>query len=154
MLGSSRSSTAGRMASTPASAARRFSPPESWNGTRSAASAIPTARSASPARARASSGVAPRFSGPKATSSSTVGLKSWSSGFWNTTPTVCGSLLRCAGSAGSSPLTDASPGLPGSTPHSRRNSVVLPAPLGPTSATHSPGSTANVTPSRAVRPPA
>ena len=111
--------------------------------------------SASSARAFASSGVAPRFSGPNATSSSTVGLKSWSSGFWNTMPMVSGSFLRCAGSAGSRPH-DArlARACPASTPHSRRNSVVLPAPFGPTSATHSPGPTANVTSSSATRPSA
>ena len=52
------------------------------------ACAMPTRFSTVRARVMASSGVKPRFSGPKATSSRTVGMKSCSSESWNTTPTL------------------------------------------------------------------
>ena len=54
-------------------------------GARSAA--IPTAASARSTRAWTSSAGIPMWSGPKATSSKTVGLNSWSSGSWKTIPT-------------------------------------------------------------------
>ena len=58
-----------------------------WCGERSAQSAMPTASSASSTRAASSSPRSPRLAGPKATSSRTVGMNSWSSGSWNTMPT-------------------------------------------------------------------
>ena len=82
------------MASTPAMAARRFSPPDRWNGTRSSWPVMPDpvqrlgARGGAPRRRGR-----PRFSGPKATSSRPSLLKSWSSVFWKTMPTRAGQLL-------------------------------------------------------------
>ena len=48
---------------------------------------MPTAASASAARGSSSAPRSPRFAGPNATSSRTVGMNSWSSGSWNTMPT-------------------------------------------------------------------
>ena len=48
---------------------------------------IPTVAKASSTRFLISSDGIPRFSGPKATSSSTIVATSWLSGFWNTIPT-------------------------------------------------------------------
>lgn len=76
MLGSSRSKIPGFIASTPARAARRFSPPDNRCGERSSQSINPSNCRLARALATASAGVCPRFSGPKATSSSTVALNS------------------------------------------------------------------------------
>ncbi len=85
---SSSTSTFGCMANTPAMATRCFCPPDSANVSCFSNPTSPTSRKASRTR-RASSAVStPRFSGPKATSSSTSEATSWSSGFWNTMPTV------------------------------------------------------------------
>ena len=64
------------MASTVAIATRRRWPSESWCGARSATCPIRTVPSASATRALASAPDAPRFSGPNATSSRTVGMNS------------------------------------------------------------------------------
>ena len=87
-LGSSMTRIEGCIASTVAMATARFSPPESRYGGRSRRCGAPTCASAASTRASTSSGGSPRLSGPKATSSPAVGMKSWSSGFWKIMPTV------------------------------------------------------------------
>ena len=86
--GSSSTRISGSIASTVATATRRRWPNDRWCGGRSTKSAIPTWSSASrdPAR-RARRPRSPRLAGPNATSSRTVGMNSWSSGSWKTTPT-------------------------------------------------------------------
>ncbi len=74
----------GDIASTPAIATARFSPPESRNGGRSARWGAPTVASAVATRSSTSAAGRPMFSGPNATSSCTVAMNSWSSGSWNT----------------------------------------------------------------------
>ena len=74
-------STDGSMESTEAMAARFFSPPESRNGDASRRCDAPTAASASVTRRSISAGSSPIFTGPKATSSPTVGMNNWSSEF-------------------------------------------------------------------------
>ena len=87
-VGSSSTMHRGCMAMTPAMATRCFCPPESRWGACSRYSYMPTAFRASSTRRRISSGGTPRFSGAKATSSSTTLATIWLSGFWNTMPTV------------------------------------------------------------------
>ena len=111
----------------------------------SAASVHPHGRRAPRRRARATSArSSPRFSGPKATSSRTVGMNSWSSGSWNTSPTRARSSCSVSPPT-SSPATSSSPS-PRSRPLRWSISVVLPAPLGPSTATRSPCSTCRSTP--------
>ena len=86
-VASSSTSVRGRMASTPASASRCFWPPDRLDVSRRSKPESLTSESASFTRARSSSVGTPRFSGPNATSSSTVPATIWSSGFWNTRPT-------------------------------------------------------------------
>ena len=80
-VGSSMSSTSGSMARAPAMATRCFCPPESMCGALAAYFCMPTARSAASTRSRISCGFTPRFSRPKATSSSTIVATIWLSGF-------------------------------------------------------------------------
>ena len=88
-VGSSRIMTSGRIAMTPAIAARRFCPPESSNGEASKESSGKwTFFRASYARSAASLSSSPWFFGPNFTSSRTVVSKSWCSGYWNTIPTL------------------------------------------------------------------
>ena len=101
--GSSSTSSSGRIASTVASATRRRCPSDSWCGARSARSRHPHGRERLVHPRVASRRVEPRFSGPKATSSRTVGMNSWSSGSWNTSPTR-------ARSSRASPRPTAQPG--------------------------------------------
>ena len=68
-------------------ATRCFCPPESMCGALAAYSCMPTARSAASTRSRISCGFTPRFSRPKATSSSTIVATIWLSGFWKIMPT-------------------------------------------------------------------
>ena len=77
----------GRIAMMPAMAIRCFCPPESWCGAWVLYSVIPTSESDSSTRRRISAGSTPMFSGPNATSSSTIVATIWLSGFWNTMPT-------------------------------------------------------------------
>ena len=106
--------------------------------------------SASAIRSSTSSREQPRLSGPNATSSRTVGMNSWSSGSWKTSPT------RARRSRTSSwptrrPATSSSPS-PVSSALRWSISVVLPAPLGPRTATRSPWVTCRSTPSRPTTP--
>ncbi|OPZ29635.1 MAG: hypothetical protein BWZ01_00530 [Deltaproteobacteria bacterium ADurb.BinA179] len=75
-VGSSRMSTSGSMAITPARATSFFSPCESLWQTLFSKSDIPSIARAFRAAFAASAGNPPRFSGPNATSSSTVGQNS------------------------------------------------------------------------------
>ena len=145
--GSSSTRISGRIASTVATATRRRWPNDRWCGGRSACSAIPTASSASRTRASRSAPVSPRFAGPNATSSATVGRNSWSSGSWKTIPTRRRISARFGFSTGSPPtVTD--PATPVRIPLRCSTSVVLPAPFGPSSATRSPVCTVRSTPCR------
>ena len=68
-MGSSRMSTRGRMAMTPAMAMRRFCPPESSSGDFSKSSSeMPTKRAASRTRSSTSASESFMFFGPKAMS--------------------------------------------------------------------------------------
>ena len=86
-VASSSTMHSGSMAMTPAMATRCFCPPESRCGAWRAKSLMPTAAKASSTLRRISCGGTPRFSGAKATSSSTTLATIWLSGFWNTMPT-------------------------------------------------------------------
>ena len=68
----------------------------------------------------------PWFKGPKATSSRTVGQKSWSSGFWNSRPTFCRSSTKSLAFVTSSPRTIMRPTWGRSSPMIRCRRVVLP----------------------------
>jgi hypothetical protein len=85
--GSSSTRIAASMASTVAMAARLRWPMLRWKGDFPPTSGAPTARRLASTRRSTSGSGKPRLRGPKATSSRTVGQKSWSSGFWNTSPT-------------------------------------------------------------------
>ena len=69
---SSSTMQAGSMAMTPAMAMRCFCPPERWWGAWRVNASMPTAFRAAATRAWISAVATPRFSGPKATSSSTT----------------------------------------------------------------------------------
>ena len=99
-------------------------------------------------RAANAAPVTPKFAGPNATSSATVGMNSWSSGSWKTIPTRRRISRRCSLTTGS-PATATVPVCAVSTPLRCSTNVVLPAPLGPSSATRSPGSMRRSTPCRA-----
>ncbi len=87
LTGSSMARISGIIASMLAIQILCFCPPESEFVEASLWSVIPTIFRASPTFLSISFGSKQRFSGPKATSSSTVVEKIWSSGFWNTRPT-------------------------------------------------------------------
>ena len=78
----------------------------------------------------------PRFAGPNATSSRTVGMKSWSSGSWKTMPTRRRISLRLSFATGRPPTSTARAAA--WMPLRCSTRVVLPAPLGPSRATRSP----------------
>ena len=138
------------MASTVAIATRRRCPSESWWGARPATCSIRTAASASPTRSSACSREQPWLSGPNATSSRTVGMNSWSSGSWKTSPTRDRS-SRMSSPPTRSPATSSSPA-PVSRPLRWSISVVLPAPLGPRIATRSPWATCRSRPASPQTP--
>ncbi len=79
----------------------------------------------------------PMWSGPNATSSYTVGLNSWSSGSWNTSPTRA-RIRRTEDRSTSVPPIRTVPWVGSWMPLRCSISVLLPAPFGPTSATFSP----------------
>ena len=87
-VGSSRTIISGFIARIPAIAIFFFSPPLRWCGGRSPYPPIPTLSRDPLTRLSTSSSSSPRFTGPNAMSSNTVGENSWSSGFWNTIPTL------------------------------------------------------------------
>ena len=85
-VGSSSTSMSGPIASMPAMATRCCWPPLMRVGSSARWAAISTACSESAMRRPIMGRSSPRFSGPKATSSSTTVVTIWSSGFWNTAP--------------------------------------------------------------------
>ena len=149
--GSSRIRISGSMASTVATATRRRCPNDRWWGGRAACSSMPTAARAAFTLVSSSGPRRPRLAGPKATSSATVGMNSWSSGSWNTIPTRRRISLRCSAATGR-PATAILPAPGRSTPLHWSTRVVLPAPLGPSRATRSPRWTWKLTPNSAWCP--
>ena len=106
-VGSSRTSNPGRVASTSAIASRCFSPPESVSVARASKPASPALVSASGTRCRIDASGQPRFSRPKATSSSTRPMTSWLSGSWKTRPTLSPSSRAGVSATSSSPTRSA-----------------------------------------------
>ncbi|MCD8060913.1 MAG: hypothetical protein LUE13_01010 [Akkermansiaceae bacterium] len=88
------------------------------------------------------------FRGPNATSSRTVGMKSWSSACWNTMPTLSRTRAAVLGVTGISP-TRTWPEEGVSRPLRWSSKVDFPAPFPPTRATDSPCVMRMVTPFRA-----
>lgn len=80
-VASSSTMHSGFIASTPAMAMRCFCPPDSLAGVEWRNACIPTASSAKSMRLPISSRGTPMFSGPNATSSSTMEATVWLSGF-------------------------------------------------------------------------
>ncbi len=153
LVGSSKTSTSGRMASTPAIATAFFSPPERRCGGRPSKPRRPTSASAPVTARRTSSPESPRLSGPKATSWYTVGAKSWASEFWRTSPTRRRRSRRCRRSyRNGSPWRRISPAVGLRRPFAISRRVDLPAPFGPTSATLAPSSISIETSRRASWP--
>ena len=148
-VASSSTMHSGSMAMTPAMAMRCFWPPDSRCGAWRANFSMPTAASASSTRRRISAVGTPRFSGPKATSSSTTLATIWLSGFWNTIPVR----RRISSSSDSSrvsiPSTYTAPPLGSSTAFMCLARVDLPEPLWPSTTTKVPFSTVTDTPRRA-----
>ena len=88
-VGSSSIIMSGLMATIPAMATLFCCPPLKWWGVLSSKPLMPTISRASDILLSTSSYSRPKFIGPKATSSLTVGANSWSFGSWNTIPTFC-----------------------------------------------------------------
>ncbi len=130
-VGSSSSSRSGRIASTPARASRCCSPPERAALKCSRPYARPTDASASSTRDQISSRAIPAFSGPNATSRPIRSATIASAGFCRSSPS--------RPSTSAVPLSSPAIVVP-SAPARPYSSVDLPAPLGPTSSTRSPGS--------------
>jgi len=143
-VGSSRTRTLGRMASTAAIATRCCSPKERVLVARSTRCSMPVASSARRERSATSPTSKPRLRGPKATSSATVDPKSCVAGFWKTSPTcVASSATVC--SVVLSPSTVTRPLIVASEewgirPLRQPAKVLLPQPEGPVRSTNSPGS--------------
>ena len=99
--GSSRTRISGSMASTVATATRRRWPKLTGGGAggRRGPPCPPRPGRPSPGRP-ARRPRRPRLAGPKATSSRTVGMNSWSSGSWKTIPTRRRISLRCSVATG------------------------------------------------------
>ena len=74
---------------------------------------------------------APMWSGPKATSSNTVGLKSWSSGSWKTSPTIGADAADRRAVDDGARRSGPSRGVGSRMPLRWSSSVLLPAPFGP-----------------------
>jgi len=141
----------GSMASTVAMATDRFSPPDSrWVGL-SARCSAPASDRATDTLFRTSASERPWFSGPKATSSNTVGMKSWSSESWKTNP-----ILRRTSAAvffeRTVPPTSTVPPEGRISPVRASIMVDFPAPLAPTRAQASPCSSRKETPFSASVP--
>ena len=134
------------MAMTPAMATRCFCPPESLWGACSRYSYMSTALRAASTRRRISAGGTPRFSGPKATSSSTMPATSWLSGFCCTRPTRLRTANCWDSSAVSMPSTRIFPAVGSSMPLKSLAMVDFPQPLWPNSATNCPSSMERSTP--------
>ena len=140
--GSSISSTRGRVTSARAIEARIFMPPDSSDGYARAKSRRPTVSSTLPMRSAAAERATPASRSGSHTLSKTVdhGI---SVGSWNT---------NAVSAPPAAPGDASTPPLGRSRPATRRSTVLLPHPDGPTSATNSPLSTASCTPCRACTP--
>ena len=149
-VASSRTIHSGSMAMTPAMATRCFCPPDSRCGAWRVNSVMPTAARASSTRRRISAVGTPRFSGAKATSSSTTLATIWLSGFWNTMPTRRRISSRSSSFFVSMPSTYTAPPEGSSTAFICLARVDLPEPLWPSTTTKLPFSMDKVTLSRAV----
>src|ERR687889_809347 len=153
VVGSSRQSMRGSMASTEAMARRCFWPPERVAGVRSSNPSRRTCLSTLSTRSTISCRSTLKFSGPKATSRATFVEKSWASKSWKTRPTSCANSPTLP-SRVERPPTRTSPSiLPlkkwGIRPLRETQSVLLPAPDGPITTTNSPSATSRSTPSSA-----
>ena len=150
-VGSSASSSVGRLASARAIATRWRCPPESAPGRSAARSSRPSVSSRSRARAVASAGRAPAISAASATFSSADRCSMrWKN--WNTSPTWRRRSRASRVLLSSSVRTPASATVPSSarsSPATRCSSVDLPLPDGPISATNSPARTVRSAPRRA-----
>ena len=143
--GSSRISRRGSLTRARARAARWAMPPDSWWGWLSAKSSSPTRRRASSMRwAWLSS--SPRACRPRATLPRTV-RQGNSVGSWKTT------MREGSGSVMAVPSCATAPAVGASSPATRRSSVDLPQPLGPSRATNSPGRTCRLTSSSTCSAP-
>ncbi len=155
--GSSSTSTRGCIASTPASARRCRSPPESVLTARPRRCAMPVFSSASATRPGMAAAGTARFSSPNATSRSTVGYTDCNSGSWKTKPTLVAS-TRVAVLMTSWPHTAALPPMVppwkcGTNPLNTRSSDDFPEPEAPvTRVTPSPMCRSAMS-SASVRPP-
>ena len=136
----------------PASAARRFSPPERSKGDFSAnlSKSSPTKRIASATRSDISSAERPMFFGPKAMSLNTVSSNNWYSGYWNTIPTSCLPRRRIFLSHISAPSTTTRPELGCMSPLKCCTRVLLPEPVCPMTHRNSPSFTVRDTSSTAL----
>ena len=121
----------GLIARMPAMATRCFWPPDSLAAECLAYSVIPTAFRHSSTVRRISAGGIPKFSGAKATSSSTTEATIWLSGFWNTIPQSWRSANAFSSSVVSMPPTVTRPPVGVRMPQSSLASVLLPLPLCP-----------------------
>ena len=148
-VGSSSTIQSGFIASTPAMAIRCFWPPDNKCGPCSAYSVMFTAAKASSTRLRISALGTPKFSGPKATSSSTTAATIWLSGFWNTMPTCWRIFQICSSSNVSKPHTVTFPAVGCNNTLKCLANVLLPLPLVPIMATNSPRRMVRLTSSRA-----
>ena len=144
-VGSSSTSARGRMAKSEARATRCFVPPERASSRRGVAGPRPVDARASTMRSAISSRGRPRFSSPKAISSSVSSITSWVSGSWKRTPTSCVSSASDALRVSRPftvrrPLSQCASSACGITPSRQSASVLFPAPLGPSRRSRSPSS--------------
>ena len=144
-VGSSSTSARGRIARSEASATRCFVPPERASSRRGVAGPRPVAARASAMRPAISSRPRPRFSSPKAISSSVSSITSCVSGSWKSTPTSRVSSASFALRVSRpptirAPLSQCASSACGIRPSRQSASVLFPAPLGPSKSRRSPSS--------------
>ena len=143
-VGSSSTRCSGRMASSPAIATSCCWPPDSRRGSRSASASMRSASSGVPGSLDAPRrAAAPRFIGPKATSSKTVSATcdSCVAGFWKPMPMRSAEPMHRPGVDVLAVQRDRArgcwpPTVRGARPLATRHSVVLPASDGPGQADH------------------
>ena len=140
-VGSSNTIHSGSIAMIPAIATLCFCPPERWLGLASLYAIIPTPVRAAVILVQISLEAIPRFSGPKAVSSSTVVPTIWLSGFWNTIPALCLTFKRVLSSFVFIPLIYTVPSVGIKSPLMCFASDDFPEPFFPRIATNSPFST-------------
>ncbi len=135
LVGSSRTSRRGRVASAEAIATRCRSPPESSPGRRSARCSVPTARIAQSTRSRMVDRAIPCCSRLNAISSSTRSVIIWASGSWKTNPVIWLSTRGPAVRVSSPPTMILPPNEPpekcGISPLRHRSRLDLPLPDAP-----------------------